>query len=97
MRWSVGDVVIAVVLSILTVVAVLWVIFNIMFYIGVSNAVRVHGADEVHNVSPGVSQEFDSDHDRDRCAKKDYCHLSVEDFRDREGQADYVQDSGNAK
>lgn len=92
MRWSVGDVVMAVVLSILTVIAVLWVIFNIAFYIGVSNAVRVHGADEVHDVSPSVSQEFDSDYDRDGCAEEDYCHLSVEDFSDREGQANYVQE-----
>ena len=88
MRWSVGDVITAVVLSILTVIAVLWVIFNIAFYIGVMNAVRVHGADEVHNVPSGVSQEFDSDYDRDGCAKEDYCHLSVEDLSDREGQAD---------
>lgn len=88
MRWSVGDVVTAVVLSILTVIAVLWVIFNIAFYIGVSNAVRVHGADEVHDVSPSVSQELDSDYDRDGCAKEGYCHISVEDFSDREGQAD---------
>lgn len=97
MRWSVGDVITAVVLSILTVIAVLWVIFNIAFYIGVSNAVRVHGADEVHNVSPGVSQEFDSDYDRDRCAEEGHCHLSVEDFSGREGQADHVQDSGNVE
>lgn len=84
MRWSVGDVITAVVLSILTVIAVLWVVFNIAFYIGVSNAVRVHGADEVHDVPSGISQEFDSDYDRDGCAKEDYCHLSVKDFRDRE-------------
>lgn len=88
MRWSAGDVVMAVVLSILTVIAVLWVVFNIMFYIGVSNAVRVHGADEVHDVPSGVSQEFDSDYGRDECAEEGHCHLSVEDFSDREGQAD---------
>lgn len=88
MRWSVGDVVMAVVLSILTVIAVLWVIFNIMFYIGVSNAVRVHGADEVHDVPSGVSQEFDSDYGRVGCAEEGYCHLSVEDLSDGEGQAD---------
>lgn len=88
MRWSVGDVVTAVVLSILTVIAVLWVIFNIAFYIGVMNAVRVHGADEVHDVPSGITQELDSDYDRDGCAEEDYCHLSVEDFPDREGQAD---------
>lgn len=88
MRWSVGDVIIAVVLSILTVIAVLWVIFNVAFYIGVMNAVRVHGADEVHDVPSSISQELDSDYDRDECAEEDYCHLSVEDFRDGEGQAD---------
>ena len=88
MRWSVGDVVTAVVLSILTVVAVLWVIFNIAFYIGVSNAVRVHGTDEVHDVSPGISQESDSDYDRVGCTEEGHCRLFVEDFRDREGQAD---------
>ena len=88
MRWSVGDVVMAVVLSILTVIAVLWVVFNIMFYIGVSNAVSVHGADEVYDVPSGVSQEFDSDHDRVGCAEEGHCRLSVEDFSDREGQAD---------
>ena len=88
MRWSVGDVVTAVVLSVLTVIAVLWVIFNIAFYIGVSNAVRVHGADEVHDVPSGVTQEFDSDYDRVGCAEEGRCRLSVEDFSDREGQAD---------
>ena len=89
MRWSVGDVVTAVVLSVLTVVAVLWVIFNIAFYIGVMNAVRVHGADEVHDVSSGVVQEVDSY--GDHCAGEKYCHLSVEDYRGGEGQADRVQ------
>lgn len=88
MRWSVGDVVMAVVLSILTVIAVLWVIFNIAFYIGVSNAVRVHGADEVHDVPSGISQEFDSDYDRDGFAEEDHRRLTVEDFSDREGPAD---------
>lgn len=89
MRWSVGDILMFILMSILTILAIFWVLFNIGLYIGVSHAQRVHGADEVHDVSSGVVQEVNSH--GDSCAGEKYCHLSVEDYREGEEQADRVQ------
>jgi hypothetical protein len=61
MKWSIGDVLMFIFMSIMTVIVVLYVLFNIGLYMGVMNAQRVHGADEVHDVPTQSVQVVDHD------------------------------------
>ena len=66
MRWSIGDILMFIFMSIMTVIVVLYVLFNIGLYMGVTNAQWVHGANEVHDVPTRSVQVVD--HDFDSCA-----------------------------
>lgn len=66
MRWSLGDILMFIFMSIMTVIVVLYVLFNIGLYMGVTNAQRVHGADAVSDV-PAQSVHV-VDHDLNSCA-----------------------------
>lgn len=65
MRWSLGDILMFIFMSIMTVIVVLYVLFNIGLYMGVMNAQRVYGADTVFDV-PSQSVQV-VDHDFDSC------------------------------
>lgn len=65
MRWSIGDILMFIFMSIMTVIVVLYVLFNIGLYMGVMNAERVHGADAVFDVPTQSVQVVD--HDFDSC------------------------------
>lgn len=66
MKWSIGDVLMFIFMSIMTVIVVLYVLFNIGLYMGVMNAQRVHGADAVSDVLSQSVQVVD--HDFDSCS-----------------------------
>lgn len=68
MRWSIGDILMFIFMSIMTVIVVLYVLFNIGLYMGVMNAQRVHGADAVSDV-PSQSVQV-VDHDLNPCARQ---------------------------
>lgn len=61
MRWSLGDILLFIFMSIMTVIVVLYVLFNIGLYMGVMNAQRVYGANEVHDVPTQSVQVVDHD------------------------------------
>lgn len=61
MRWSIGDILMFVLMSILTVIVVLYVLFNVGLYMGVMNAQRVYGTDAVHDVPTQSVQVVDHD------------------------------------
>lgn len=61
MKWSIGDVLMFIFMSIMTVIVVLYVLFNIGLYIGVANAQRVYGADAVSDVPTQSVQVVDHD------------------------------------
>ena len=65
MRWSLGDILMFIFMSIMTMIVVLYVLFNIGLYMGVTNAQRVHGADAVSDV-PSQSVQV-VDHDLSSC------------------------------
>ena len=66
MRWSIGDILMFIFMSIMTVIVVLYVLFNIGLYMGVMNAQRVYGADAVSDVPTQSVQVVD--HDLNPCA-----------------------------
>lgn len=66
MRWSLGDILMFIFMSIMTVIVVLYVLFNIGLYMGVTNAQRVHGTDAVSDVPTQSVQVVD--HDFDSCS-----------------------------
>ena len=66
MKWSIGDILMFIFMSIMTVIVVLYVLFNIGLYMGVTNAQRVHGADAVSDVPTQSVQVVD--HDFGSCA-----------------------------
>jgi hypothetical protein len=73
MRWSLGDILMFIFMSIMTVIVVLYVLFNIGLYMGVMNAQRLHGADAVSDVPTQSVQVVD--HDFGSCpgqAHRDY-------------------------
>lgn len=63
MRWSIGDILMFVLMSILTVIVVLYVLFNVGLYMGVMNAEWIYGADAVHDVPARTVQVIDQDID----------------------------------
>ena len=63
MKWSIGDVLMFIFMSIMTIIVVLYVLFNIGLYMGVMNAQRVHGTNEVHDVPIHSVQVVDHDFD----------------------------------
>lgn len=63
MRWSIGDVLMFILMSVLTVIVVLYVLFNVGLYMGVMNAEWIYGADAVHDVSSRTVQVVDQDFD----------------------------------
>ena len=73
MRWSIGDILMFIFMSIMTVIVVLYVLFNIGLYMGVMNAQRVHGADAVSDVPSQSVQVVDHDfYSRAGQAHRDY-------------------------
>jgi hypothetical protein len=70
MRWSIGDILMFIFMSIMTVIVVLYVLFNIGLYMGVMNAEWIYGADAVHGVSARTVQVIDQD--IDSCAWQDH-------------------------
>lgn len=68
MRWSLGDILMFIFMSIMTVIVVLYVLFNIGLYMGVTNAQRVHGTDAVSDVPTQSVQVVD--HDLGSCSRQ---------------------------
>ena len=61
MRWSIGDILMFILMSILTVIVVLYVLFNVGLYMGVMNVERIYGTDAVHGVPARSVQVVDHD------------------------------------
>lgn len=77
MKWSIGDILMFIFMSIMTVIVVLYVLFNIGLYMGVMNAQRVYSTDAVHDVPTQSVQVVD--HDLGSCSGQVHRDYAGED------------------